>query len=308
MLGTYFLRLNVTRPPFSDPRVRRAFALAVEKQRVVDKITRGGEQVASAYTPPGVPGYAPPAGLPWDPARARELLAQAGFPGGRGFPACDYLCDTTSRLHEQIAIELQSMWERELGVRVTLRKMEWKTFLAAQRDLAYDLCRSSWIGDYNDPNTFLDMFMSHNGNNRTGWKSGAYDRLLREANAELDPVHRLALLREAETLLVREEAPIVPLYFYAGLEYYDPNRIQGVFPNVRAEHPLRAIWKSPARFSPLEPEGRAGVSPAHGSKRAPGADVQLKPGGAERTKDWRDACPGLLAAPARSGVRSVLHP
>ena len=244
MLGTYFLRFNVTRAPFHDRRVRMAFALAVDKRRIVDKITRGGERIASAYTPPGVPGYEPPAGLPLDPGRARDLLARAGFPGGRGFPACDYLCDTTSRLHEQIAIELQAMWERELGIRVTLRKMEWKTFLVAQRDLAYDLCRSSWIGDYNDPNTFLDMFMSRNGNNRTGWKHEPYDRLLREANAQLDPAGRLAFLREAETLLVREEVPIVPLYFYAGLEYYNADRIHGIFANVRAEHPLRAIWKS----------------------------------------------------------------
>ncbi len=254
VLGTYFLRFNVTRAPFRDPRVRLAFALVLDKRRIVERITRGGERVASAYTPPGIPGYDPPPGLPRDPDRARGLLAEAGFPGGRGFPACDYLCDTTSRLHEQIGIELQAMWRRELGVEVALRKMEWKTFLVAQRDLEYSLCRSSWIGDYNDPNTFLDMFMSHNGNNRTGWKSATYDRLLHEASAEVDPVRRFARLREAETLLVCDEAPIAPLYYYAGLEYYDAERVHGIFANVRAEHPLRAIWKSP-------PTGPAEVQP-----------------------------------------------
>lgn len=241
VLSTYFLRFNVTRKPFHDPRVRQAFAHAIDRQRIVRKITRGGEHVATAITPPIIDGYTPPEGLTRNPAAARRLLAEAGYPDGRGLPAIQYLFDTTTRLQEQIAVELQEMWQRELGIRVDLRKLEWKTFLVAQRELDYDLCRSSWIGDYSDPNTFLDLFLSNNGNNRTGWKNPRYDRLLREANAELDPARRLARLRDAETILVRDEAPIVPLYIYTGLEYYDPRRVQGIFPNPRSEHPVRAI-------------------------------------------------------------------
>src|SRR5438067_8561920 len=207
-LATYFIRFNVTRKPFDDPRVRRALALVIDKKRIVEKITKGGEQAASSYTPPGMPGYETPPGLDYDPGLARRLLAEAGFPGGNGFPSFEYLCDTTSRLHEQIAVELQDMWRRELGVRAEIRKLEWKTYLRAQGGLDYDVCRSSWIGDYNDPNTFLDMFMSGNGNNRTGWKNARYDTLVREANAQLDSRARAQLLREAEVLLVREEAPI----------------------------------------------------------------------------------------------------
>ena len=242
-LGTYFYRYNVTKKPFDDPRVRKAFALVIDRKRIVGKITKGGERIASGYTPPGVGGYKPPEGLGYDPELARKLLAEAGFPGGKGFPAFHFLFDTSSRVHEQIAIELQEMWRRELGIKAELRKLEWKTYLRAQAELDFDLCRSSWIGDYNDPNTFLDMFMSNNGNNRTGWKSGQYDRLLREANSQADPAKRFRTLQQAETLLVREDAPIVPLYIYTGIEYYDSNRITGIFPNLRAEHPIRAIRK-----------------------------------------------------------------
>ena len=242
-LATYFIRFNVTRRPFGDPRVREALALVLDKRRIVEKITKGGEQAASSYTPPWIPGYASPDGLGFDPELARKLLAQAGFPGGQGFPSFEYLCDSTSRLHEQIAVELQEMWRRELGVHAQIRKLEWKTYLRAQSELDYDLSRSSWIGDYNDPNTFLDMFMSNNGNNRTGWHNPRYDELVRDANAQVDREKRAHLLQQAEILLVREEAPIVPLYYYAGLEYYDTNRIKGIFPNVLSQNPIRSIYK-----------------------------------------------------------------
>jgi oligopeptide transport system substrate-binding protein len=242
-LGTYFIRFNVTKKPLDDPRVRQAFALVIDKKRIVEKITRAGEPIAEAHTPPGVGGYTPPEGLGYHPEQARKLLAEAGFSGGKGFPVIHYLCDTTSRLHEQIGIELQEMWRRELGVNVELRKLEWKTYLRAQAELDYDLCRSSWIGDYNDPNTFLDMFMSHNGNNRTGWKSGRYDQLLREASAEIDPKKRHKILQTAESLLVREETPIVPLYIYVSVEYFDDAKIKGIFPNIRGEHPIRVVRK-----------------------------------------------------------------
>lgn len=242
-LGTYFIRFNVTRKPFDDPRVRKALTLAIDRTRIVERITRGGEHIASSQTPRGIPGYEPPEGLGHDPAEARRLLAEAGFPGGRAFPSFDYLCDNTSHLHEQIAVELQAMWQRELGIHAEIRKLEWKTYLRAQGGLDYDLCRSSWIGDYNDPNTFLDMFMSNNGNNRTGWKSAYYDELVNQANAQADRAKRAEMLRSAETLLVRDAVPVAPLFFYAGLDYYDADRIKGIFPNLLSVNPVRAIYK-----------------------------------------------------------------
>ena len=114
-------------------------------------------------------------------------------------------------------------------------------YLAQQSALEYDTTRSSWIGDYNDANTFLDMFMSNNGNNRTGWKSERYDGLMREANGKVDPKEREKILQQAELLLVRDELPIAPLFFYVGLEYYDTSKVSGIFSNIRAEHPVRTI-------------------------------------------------------------------
>jgi oligopeptide transport system substrate-binding protein len=241
VLSTYFLRFNVTRTPFQDPRVRRAFGLAIDRERIVRRVTRGGELPTTVITPKMVPDYDPPEGLNHDPAAARRSLADAGFPEGRGFPAVRYLFDTTTRLQEQIAVELQAMWRETLGVVVELRQLEWKTYLTAQRELDYDLCRSSWIGDYNDPTTFLDLFLSNNGNNRTGWKHPDYDGWLRLAAAEVDSGRRAGILRQAENLLVREEAPVVPIFVYTGIEYFDPTLVHGIHPNPRAEHPLRAI-------------------------------------------------------------------
>ena len=212
----------------------------MDKDRIVERITRAGERIASTITPFGVAGYELPAGLGYDPTEARRLLAEAGFADGRGFPTLRYLFNSNKQ-NEQIGVELQQMWKRELGIDVQLRQQEWKVYLDSQSRLDYDLSRSSWVGDYNDPNTFLDVFMSQNGNNRTGWKSELYDRLLREANAEIDPSKRSALLQKAEILLVREEVPIVPLYFFSGVNFYDSTKIEGIYNNIIDEHPIYAI-------------------------------------------------------------------
>jgi len=243
-LGNYFIRINVTRKPFDDVRVRQALALTVDRERIVTKITKGGERPAFCVSPPGLANgshvYQPPHGLRPDLDRARQLLADAGFPGGRGLPTLIYTYNTQES-HRKIGVELRAMWGRELGVRLELRQLEWKAWLRAQSMLDYDLVRSSWVGDYNDPNTFLDLFMSENPNNRTGWRNPRYDRNLREANAETEPTRRQALLRAAESILVEEDLPIIPLFFYVGMEFYDPSRVTGIFDNIRSEHPLRVI-------------------------------------------------------------------
>jgi oligopeptide transport system substrate-binding protein len=246
-LDTYFFRFNVTRKPFDDPRVRQALALAVDKERIVKKITQGGEQPASHLVPDGTANYTSPEGLGYDPARARKLLAEAGYPGGRGFPRFQYLFNASagggSKIHEKIAVELQQMWRDELGIQMDLRQVEWAAYLNAQSQLDYDLSRSSWVADYNDANTFLGLFTSNDGNNRTGWKNAQYDELIRRANQEPDLKMREKYFQQAETILVRDEVPIVPIYFYVGINYYDTNKIQGIYPNVLDNHPLQAIRK-----------------------------------------------------------------
>ncbi len=257
-LGNYFIRVNVTRTPFDDPRVRRALALVIDRDRIVSRITKGGERVAYCVSPPGIANgtkvYEPPWGLRPDPDLARQLLAEAGYPQGRGFPTVTYTYNTQES-HRKIGVELREMWGRELGLRVELRQLEWKAWLRAQSMLDYDLVRSSWVGDYNDPNTFLDLFMSENPNNRTGWRNPAYDRILRQANAETDPARRQELLCAAETILVEQDLPVLPLFFYVNMEFFDPARVTGIHENIRSEHPLRVIRRiasAPAGKRPHE--------------------------------------------------------
>jgi oligopeptide transport system substrate-binding protein len=246
-LGSYFLRCNTTRPPFNDLRVRKALALTIDKRRLVERILRGGEPVADHLVPNGTANYLPAAGLGYDPALARRLLAEAGFPGGQGFPHFSFLFDAASgggRIHEKVAVELKEMWGKQLGIQVELKPMEKRVYLAAQNRLDYDVTRSTWMGDYDDPNTFLDLFRSDNGNNRTGWKNARYDTLMDEANQQVDLMRRAALLQEAETILVHDEVPIIPIFFYVGFNYYNPARIKGIYSNMLDDHPLNAIWKT----------------------------------------------------------------
>jgi len=240
-LGTYFLRFNCTRPPFNDPRVRQAFALVINKPLLVEKITRAGEKPARSLVPPGTGGYTPPEGPLLEPEKARALLAEAGYPGGKGFPPVRYLY-SAGQINEAIAVEIQAMLQRELGVRVELTRQEWKVYLNSMNNLDFDLCRASWIGDYNDPYTFLSIFTTNDGNNRTGWSNAEYDALIEAAAREPDQEKRFALFRKAETILYSKDVPIVPLYFYEGIMLYDGNRIGGIEANLLDEHPIQAIY------------------------------------------------------------------
>lgn len=247
-LATYFYRFNVTRPPLNDVRVRRALALAIDKNRIVQRITRAGEPPAPSLVPPGIPGYTGAKGLSYDPEAARASLAAAGFPGGKGFPVISILYNSSEQ-NEQVATAIQAMWKETLGITVTLRNQEWKVYLNTQEQLDYDICRSSWVGDYNDPHTFLDMFVTGRGNNRTGWSDKIYDQLIERSSREIDGAGRFTLLREAETRLVEEELPIVPIYHYVGIALYHEDKVRGYQSNVIDEHPLREMSVQPVRSS-----------------------------------------------------------
>jgi oligopeptide transport system substrate-binding protein len=240
-LGTYFYRFNTTRPPFDNPLVRKALAAAIDRERITRKITKAGEASATALTPSGISDYQVPDGVSYDPEQARAWLAEAGFPAGKDFPRFHILYNK-SDLHVKIALEIQDMWKKTLGVQCELKNQEWASYLETMRNLDYDVARSSWIGDYVDPNTFLDCFISDGGNNRTGWSNAAYDGLIAAAGRETDPAKRMEIFRQAETILVRDESPIAPIYYYAGVLFYDAERLKGIHPNVLAEHPLSEMY------------------------------------------------------------------
>jgi oligopeptide transport system substrate-binding protein len=239
LLGTYFYRLNVARPPFNDVRVRRALALAVDRQAIVEQILRGGQLPAPAFTPPGTAGYTPPAGIPTDFAAARRLLAEAGFPGGQGLPVLEILFNS-SETHRVIAEAVQEMWRRELGLDVRLASMENNSALDARRTGNYQILRSVWIGDYDDPQNFLSIWTGDSGNNFTGWTDPAYDALLRQAELATDPTHRFALLQQAETRLL-DAAPLIPIYYYTHVFLIQPS-VRGWHPTLLDHHPYKHVW------------------------------------------------------------------
>ncbi len=244
ILATYFIRYNVKRAPFTDVRVRKAFSLVVDKTLLTEKVTQAGEPATDAFVPPGTAGYNPPEGLKRDPDAARRLLADAGFPGGAGFPVVRYLYTNKSETDEKLAVELQAMFKRELGISVLLAKQEWAVYLNSLSSLDYDFCRSSWVGDYLDPNTFLDMFVTGGGNNNCGWSNKRYDDIIALAAKEPDGAKRFDQFREAETILIRDEMPICPLFNYVVLMFYS-DRLGGIAGNLVDEHPFRTMhWKT----------------------------------------------------------------
>jgi oligopeptide transport system substrate-binding protein len=238
-LGSYFYRINCARPPFDDARVRRALSQSINR-KAITTVLGAGEQPSTALLPPGVGGYHPVAGLPEDPARARELLAEAGFPDGEGFPSFE-LWYNNSDDHKKVAETIIEQWRQQLNITAKLRNCEWRLFVQRQDQLQYDVSRSGWIGDYNDPNTFLDLWVSGGGNNRTGWSHAEYDRLLAASQATIDQAERRRLFRDMERILVEREMPIIPLYIYVytGMQV---EHLRGIRLNVRDRHPFQYLW------------------------------------------------------------------
>ena len=245
-LATEFIRFNIGRAPFDDIRVRRAFSLAVDRQRLVDHVLKGGQRPASAFTPPETAGYTGPEGPKYDPNRARALLAEAGYPDGRGFPPVEFLYDTgdNQRIYSET---LQSMWKAELGVEVSLANQDVKTWLASLIGLNYQFARSYWVGDYVDPSNFLEMFYGNSGNNRTGFRSDEYEALLRHAAVTLDATERNNTFRQAEAILL-ESAAIAPVYYWTR-PYLASPRLKGLHANVLG----RIAFKELELASPAAP-------------------------------------------------------
>lgn len=246
-LGSYFYRLNVIREPFTDVRVRRALALALDKQLLVQRVTKGGQTAATGLVPEGIPGYTASTTVQYDPDEARRLLAQAGYPGGRGFPQTEIMINT-SEAHRKIAEAIQALWKEELGITVGIYNQEWKVYLDSQSNLDYDISRAAWIGDFVYPSTFTEMFTTGNGNNDTGWSNARYDALVARARVAESEEERMAIFHETEELLL-EEMPIIPIYSYTRVYLKDP-RVQGWYPKLLDAHPYKYVW--------LETEGTSG--------------------------------------------------
>lgn len=210
--ATYFYRFNVTVKPLDDVRVRKALAYSIDRQRIVEYVTKFGQIPAYTLTPPDKNGYVPKAKIPYDLDLAKKLLAEAGFPNGVGFPKLKITFNAADD-HKHIAEAVQQMWKNNLGIDISLEGTEWKVFLDKEKQLDYQIDRASWVGDYLDPNTFLEMFVTGNNNNRTGYSNKRYDELIAKAALERDKETRFGYFQEAEQILA-DDVPILPFYTY----------------------------------------------------------------------------------------------
>lgn len=240
-LGTYFLRVNTTKPPLSDARVRRALALSIPRAAICESLLQAGQEPLTTIVPwGGIGEYASPRSFEEDLELSRELLVEAGFgPDGEEFPPIK-LHYNTSEAHRDIAEVVAEAWRTELGLDVGFENQEWKVYLDTQSQLTYDISRSSWIADYSDPIGFLQIFTTGNENNRTGWSSPAFDTLIASAEAAPPGKQRNEILAQAEEVLL-EELPVLPVYSYVTQNLVNP-RLGGFRRNALNEHSPRDFY------------------------------------------------------------------
>ena len=242
-LGTYYVCFQTKQPPFDDVRVRKAFSLVIDRNYIVRQITQTGQMPADAFVPYGM-ADADPEGKDFRTVgggyysvseadyaanceEARRLISEAGYPNGEGFPAVEYLYNTGSQ-HRAVAEALQQMWQKELGVTVTLNNQEWGAFLQTRNQGNFSLARSSWTADYNDPMCFLDMWVTGGGNNDAQYSSAAYDAAIAAAKSTSDPQARMDSMHQAERILIEEDAVVAPIYFYTQMYLLD-DTVSGVY-------------------------------------------------------------------------------
>jgi len=229
-LGNYFYRINTQLPHLNDKRVRQALAMSIDSKQITEQVTKGGEVPAYTFTPPDTLGYSAKPSFEFNPEKAWQLLAEAGYPNGKDFPVTELLYNT-SEGHRKIAVAIQQMWNKYLGVNIILNNQDWKVYLDSVNNSDYTIARAGWIGDYVDPNTFLNMWVKDGGNNRTGWSNSRYDELiLKLAPKTIDRNERYKLMAEAEAILL-EDMPIIPIYIYNSKSLVHPS-LKGLKPNI----------------------------------------------------------------------------
>lgn len=243
-----FYRLNTTRKPLNDVKVREALSLAIDRDALVTKVVRGAGTPSFAFTPSGA-GYSAPRPAAADltqhqrEEKAKKLLAEAGFPNGKGFPTLVLM--TSSRDVQRIMAEtIQAMWAKTLGVHVEIRSCEWTAYKTAQQNMDYDISSSSWSGDYLDPATFVELWRSGAGNNCTGWGDDTFDLAASTAATTDDATKRYEYLQEAEKIMLRQH-PIIPLYHSERTYMRSSRFIRGWKPRLIDNFPLDAVEIQP---------------------------------------------------------------
>ncbi len=241
-VATYYYIFNVTRKPFTDVRVRKALGMALNMQDLVAKVTKGGQLATNAMVP-AMAGYTAIKGNAYNVEEAKKLLAAAGFPGGVGFPKVTLLYNT-SEGHKKIAEWAQENWKKNLGIEVALVNQEWATFLdTRQTSHDFEFCRAGWVGDYLDPNTFLDMFITGSGLNDGLYSNAKYDELIKKAATMPAGKARMDTLRQAEEIMITADQAVIPFYHYVEQDLIDTKVWGGWYANPLGVHNWKFIFK-----------------------------------------------------------------
>ena len=249
-LGTYYYLLNTNRKPLDDVRVRRALALALDREEITRTATGAGEVPAYSLVPLGIPGYTPEKFGEENVKEAQRLLAEAGYPNGRGFPKLEILYNT-QQAHQTIAQLIRKQWEKNVGITASTRNEEWGSYQTSIREFEFDVARRAWIADYIDPNSHLDIMVTDGENNNTGWSNPEYDRLIAAARAETDEKKRIEIFHQAERILM-DEMPIIPIYYYVDKNMLKKD-VRGFYRNPLDTHPLSSIWIDESTDQPGTP-------------------------------------------------------
>lgn len=253
--STYFLCLNVGNnvEQFSEeavkalqnPKFREALSLAIDRQAIIDNITKGGQVPAHSFTAPGITladgsafdkEYIKTSA---DVEAAKEALAEAGYPNGEGLPVFNFAINSEGS-HEQVAQYLQDAW-KQIGVNVDITKQEFKVFITTRSEGNYMIARHGWAGDYIDPITFLDMWVTGGGNNNSGYSNPEYDELIAKAKATSNEEEKYELLQQAEEILMTE-LPVIPLYYYTKVRAINPS-IKGLMVSKTGKVDLTKAYK-----------------------------------------------------------------
>lgn len=240
MLGTYYYRINVSKDDsvLTNQKVRRALALSIDRETIVKNTLNGLYDKANSFVPANMAGYESVTNTEYNVKKARKLLKEAGYPGGKGFPKIKVLYNTDKN-HQLVAESIQRMWKENLDINVDLRNKEWKTYLQSVDALDYQIARAGWIGDYNDPMTFLQMWTTGNGNNDTGWSNEKYDQMIAKAKEMKTGKKREQIMQKAEQLLL-EKGPVIPIYFYTN-NLMVSEKVKGFEPHNRGIHLLKYL-------------------------------------------------------------------
>lgn len=238
-LGVYYYIVNTKVKPLSDIKVRQALSLAIDRQKITDHVLGGGQLPYAGFIPDGLAGYK--SGQPeiYNPEKAKALLAEAGYPGGKNFPKVKFMYDT-KEVHRLVIQAVQEMWKQNLGIDIEPTNVEWKIYLDRMKSMDFQLTRQGWIGDFLDPYTFMELLKSTSGNNHTGWANAEYDRLLEASNQEGVEQKRMEIIAAAEKLALTDQA-YIPIYLYTKTYMLKPY-IKGFYPDYQDHHPWKNLW------------------------------------------------------------------